>query len=213
MSEEVIYANSFKRGAAVFIDLFIVSFLRIIFLEINGELWYKQQLINFTNDFKAKFGVDVIGKVPAQIEYLAHHSIITSSIILFLLIMLVGALYHALLNSSSWSATFGKRIMGIILINSDGRKLSFLEAFGHYLLSLFPWIFMVYIVSFQNFHSITIFQAITANPFNILFGLVTIAWIQIHSITKRKVTTHDLICKTVMVEGRVGGKFPKVMFK
>jgi len=213
MSEEIIYANSFKRSTAAFIDLMIVSFLRVIFLEIMGALWYKQQLINFGNDFKEKFGTDIIGKVPEQIEYLAHHSIVSSTIILFLLIMMVGALYHAFFNSSSWSATIGKRIIGVILINDNGRKLSFLEALGHYLLSLFPWVFMLYIVVFQNFHSITIFQAITANFFNILFGLVTLGWIQIHAITKRKVVAHDLICKTVMVEGRVGGKFPKLSIK
>lgn len=208
MSSEVIYAGSFQRSSAVFIDVFISGFLRIIVAQIMGNLWFNSQIISFISDFKTKFGTDIIGKNPEHIEYLMHHSIIKSTIIFYLIILLIGALYHAFFNSSSWSATIGKRIMGIILIKSEGRKLSFLEALGNYFLSLFPWVFMIYIAGFQNLNGLTIFKAITANLFNILFGLVTLIWIQIHMITKRKVLAQDLICKTVMIEGRVGGKFP-----
>jgi uncharacterized RDD family membrane protein YckC len=213
MTEEIVYAGAFRRSAAAAIDVIIVGFIRIVTAQILGMVWFNNEIISFLTSFKEKFGTDIIGRNPEHLNYLLHHSVFISTIIFYAAVVLVGAFYHALLNSSSWSATIGKRLMGVILIKSEGEKLSLALAFGHYFLSLVPWIFMIYIGMYQAFHNVTIYNAIMGNSFNLIFGLLTLGWLQIHMITKRKVTAHDLICNTIMVEGRIGTKYPRLSFK
>jgi len=48
-------------------------------------------------------------------------------------IALVGVwLYHALLESSSWQGTLGKKVMGLAVTDTEGRRISFGRASGRY---------------------------------------------------------------------------------
>jgi len=203
-----IYISSFRRGAAAAIDVLIVAFLRILFAQINGILWFNAQILQFMDEFETKFGTRIIGHSPEHVEFLIHHSIVKTTIIFYLMIVLVGAFYHALLNSSSWSATLGKRIMNVVLIKNEGKRMSILNGFSHYFLSIVPWIFMIYIMIYQGYHGVTIYQAISGSIFNLIFGILSATWINIHFITKKKITIQDMIMETTMADGRIGGPYP-----
>lgn len=194
------YAGSFTRSCASAIDMFIANTIRVIVFSILGSLWFGKKVLQFQAEFKAKFGVDVIGKSPEQLEFLSHHPIFNASILFFTAVFLSGAIYYIAFNASSWNATIGKKIMKIMVIKTDGEKLNFLESTAYYFLSLVPWLFIVYILIYQLVNGVNIYNAIVHNPFNLIFGLITLAWLQIHLITKKKTTAHDLICKTIVVK-------------
>ena len=51
----------------------------------------------------------------------------------FVLVVFVGGwMYHALLESSEWQGTAGKRIVGIVVTDLDGARVSFARATGRY---------------------------------------------------------------------------------
>jgi uncharacterized RDD family membrane protein YckC len=193
------YAGSFRRSAAAAIDMFIANFIRMVFFAILGELWMKQQLINFWAEFKAKFDSDIIGNDPERIQFLINNSLFKNALIFLLVVFMSGAFYYIILNQSKWSATIGKKLMKIVIVNNDGTKLTFFQSLSHYFLSIVPWFFILYIFSYQMMHGVNIYEAITKNMFNLIFGLITLAWLQVHLITKKKTTAPDLICKTIVV--------------
>ncbi len=193
------YAGSFRRSTAAAIDMFIANFIRMIFFTILGELWIKQQLIEFWVDFRAKFDSNVIGNDPEKIRFLVESSLFKNVLLFCFIVFISGALYYILLNQSKWRATIGKKLMKIVIISNNGKKLAFLESLSHYFLSIVPWFFVFYIFSYQMIHRIDLYNAIMGNMFNLIFGLITLAWLQIHLVTKKKTTAPDLICKTIVV--------------
>lgn len=194
------YAGAWIRGCAASIDIMVATTLRIVTAMILGNLWFNQQLANFIVDMKSKFGTDMIGHDPERIDFLLHHPILKAAILFYLVVFLVGALYHILLNSSRWQGTIGKRIMKLTLVKNDGSKLTFWTGTAHYFLSIVPWIFVLYITAYQALHNVTIYNAISDNAFNLVFGLATLAWLEIHLIIKKKTTAQDMICHTVMIK-------------
>ena len=57
----------------------------------------------------------------------------------FLLLVLPVVLYFALLECSSWQASWGKRKMGLRVIDMHGIRLSFLRSLIRSLLKFVPW--------------------------------------------------------------------------
>jgi uncharacterized RDD family membrane protein YckC len=123
-------------------------------------------------------------------------------------VLIVGALYYAILNSSAWQSTIGNRVMKIIMVKEGGEKITFGLALWHYVLSILPFVFIVYLISFQQANQLTFFQAVTASYFNIMFGVLFVVWVQIQTITKKKTTAYDMICQTLLVKGKTAAKFP-----
>jgi uncharacterized RDD family membrane protein YckC len=204
------YVNPFLRGGAAAIDMFVTGFIRIVFAQILGYFWVEGQMIEFLRDFKEKFGVALSPSNLEHVQFIANHSITKVALIYLLLILLVGALYHAYFNSSTWSATVGKRVAGIVLVKNEGKSLTFSQSFWHYCLSIVPWIFMVYILLYQSKEKTSLQDALIGNNFNLVLGLITVAWIQIHIITKKKNTVQDMIIGCTMTSGRVGKGLPKI---
>lgn len=206
--DEIVYIHPFLRSGSAIIDMFIVAFLRIIFAQIVGIIWVNRKIIEFHHQFNEKFGVPFSNMNQDHVMFLVGHEVVKVIIIFFLLIVLVGALYYAFLNSSSWSATIGKRLFNIVLVKDEGKALSFFQAFWHYFLSLIPWIFVFYILIYQAREGVTIYQAFSGNIFNFIIGVLALAWFQISVFMKRKNTIQDIIMGCCMVRGRVGGKIP-----
>jgi uncharacterized RDD family membrane protein YckC len=71
------------------------------------------------------------GMEPAQI------SLLLGWIFLFLgLALIVSWLYHALMESSAWQATVGKRVTGLIVTDMTGQPISFARARGRHFAKL-----------------------------------------------------------------------------
>lgn len=211
--EDLSYVNPFIRGAAASIDMFCVALLRIIFMQLIGYFWVNGQIIKFHKDFEENFGGMFNGSNPEHLLFLSNHEIVKVMLIFLSLTILVGAFYHAYLNSSSWSSTLGKRLFKVILVKNEGKSLTFFQAFWHYCLSLLPWIFMFYLVIYQLKNKVSIYDALTGDPVNLTLGLITVAWIQIHIITKKKSTPQDMIIGCTMVRGKLGKGWPKIRSK
>ncbi len=203
-----IYAGSFRRSVAAMLDVTIVLFIRVVTAQALGILFVNQELQRFLLEFKDKFGTDFVKNNPDHIDFVLHHRFFLVALIFYTAVIFIGALYHALLNSSSWQATIGKRVASIAIEKENGSRISFGLALSHYFLSVLPFLFIMYLISYQVSHDITFFQAVTASTFNVFFGILFLLWTQIHSFTKRKTTAYDLICKTVLVNKKTTAKFP-----
>lgn len=202
------FAGSVKRSLASAIDTLIVLIVRILFIEIIGKMWIEPILLKFNSEFKEKFGTETPKRTPEHIEFMYQHELFYNLFGLFIIILLIGALYHSLLNSSSWRATIGKRLMGIAIVKNNYIPLSFKRSLLHYFLSILPFFYIFYILSYQLKYNVEIYQAITASFENILCGIIFMLWLQIHLFTKNKTTAYDLICNTIFINKVFDAKTP-----
>ena len=204
-----LYANSFKRSIASMMDIIIVLILRCITLEILGRVWADKVIIKFMADFKAKFGTEEIQNTPDHINFIAHHQFFYTMLELYFIVIMVGALYHAILNSSKWQATIGKKIMKIVIVdNSDYGEVSFLKSLAHYFLSVLPMVYVIYLLGFQAMYKLTFYQTIIATKYNVFFGIIFTAWLQAHLFTKKRSTAYDMILNTSIINGITRFPFP-----
>jgi len=208
INSDIKFVSAHKRSAAASIDITIVAIIRIFAAQLIGALWINKMIADFLLEFRDHFGTEVIKSDPSHIEFITHHKIFHSMIIFYFIIVMIGAVYHSYLNSSMWQGTIGKRIMKIMIISDEGKKISFLNGLAHYFLSLLPFVFIIYLAAYQNIHQITFFAAILDSKVNIFFSALTAIWVQAHIFTKKKTTIYDLICRTIFIEGKTQVKFP-----
>jgi len=202
------YVGAVRRGAAVSIDVWIVLMMRIMVMQILGKLWMEPQLIKFFTEFQQTFGTESIKDTPEHLNFLLHHSIFIQAIIFYFIVLMIGALYHAYLNSSAWQGTIGKRLMKIIMVKENGMPITFKRGLLHYFLSLLPFVFLLYLLSYQIRNELTFYQAIMSSQINILLGVLFVMWVQIHLFTKKRTTAYDLICNTLIINGKTSFKWP-----
>ena len=202
------FVGSIKRSLASAIDAIIVLILRIIFVETIGKTWITPILLNFNQEFKDKFGTETPKRTPEHLEFIYQHPLSKNLLIMFLIVFLIGAIYHSYLNSSAWRATIGKRIMGIVIVKKNFLPLSFYRAVLHYFLSLLPFVYIFYILSYQIKYNVDINQAISGSFGNIFFGIIFMLWLQIQTLTKQKTTAYDLICNTIFIHHKTSAKWP-----
>lgn len=202
------YVSSIRRSTATMIDMSLVLFLRMIVMQLLAALWLDRIVLRFLEEFHSEFGTELIKNNPEHINFIIQHKVFYSAIIFYLTIIMVGAIYHAYFNASRWRGTLGKRIMNIMIQKEDGSRLSFKTGFAHYFLSILPFIYLFYLLSFQIRNNLNFYQAVTYSQLNIFFGVIFIIWVQIHAFSKRKTTAYDLICKTIFIKGRTDAKLP-----
>lgn len=209
MDTDINFVSASRRSAAVSIDITIVLILRIFVAQIMGILWLNDVIANFLADFKNHFGTEYVSSNPEHLNFISNHKIFPAILIFYAIIVMVGAIYHAYLNSSAWQGTVGKRLMKIMMINEiNGKNISFLKGLAHYFLSLLPFAFLTYLFAYQGLHNLNFIAAITANAFNISLSFLTAVWVQTHIFTKKKTTIYDLICKVIFIEGKTSAKYP-----
>ncbi|MBU6339036.1 MAG: RDD family protein [Rickettsiales bacterium] len=207
--KKVIYASSIRRSCASAIDAILALILRAITIQIIGMLYLERVWRNFFTDLNNTFGTSSLKRTPEHLNFLIHHQIFFITIISIVIIILVGAIYYAVLNSSYWQATVGKRIMNIMMIQEpNDSRITITTGLWHYFLALFPFVFVLYLMNYQINHKLDFFHVITANNYHLFFGFLFVIWLNVHLITKKKTTTYDLICKTVLINGRTKAKFP-----
>lgn len=202
------YASTTRRLTAVSIDIWIVFFLRVFVMQILGILWINAQLANFLVEFKETFGTEEVKNVPEHINFILNHQLFWQVILFYLIIIFVGAFYHAYLNSSKWQATIGKRLTKIILSTKNDLPISFGRGLLHYFLSLLPFVYFTYIFALQVKSGAQFFDIILGSPVNLILGIIFVLWIQIQAFTRQKTTVYDLICNTSFTNGKTAFKFP-----
>jgi len=108
------YAGFWKRLLAAIIDGVILGIANMIIGAILGLIMGVEM---------SGFQTGVNGNIDIDITYMATSNSIT---------IVIGWLYFALLESSSGQATLGKRALGIIVTDYEGRRISFLRATGRH---------------------------------------------------------------------------------
>ncbi len=190
------------------IDIWITLFLRAFCAQIIGSLWLNDKITDFLTDFKNEFGTDTPKNTPEHLDYILHHPVFYYMLVFYAFIIAIGMVYHAYLNSSAWNGTIGKRAMKIMIMTKNELPISFGRALLHYLLSILPFVFLSYLLTYQIRHEINLYQAVTSSDLNIFLGIVFAMWVQIQIFTKTKVTAYDMIANTVVINGRSGAKWP-----
>lgn len=209
IQDEVKYVSAFKRSSALSIDMIIVMFFRIVAAQLLGSLWINNVIQEFILDFRENFGTETISNTPEHIAFIGAHPAFTQLLLFYFIIISIGLLYHSYLNSSTWQATIGKRLLDIQVVQKENhQKIKFGTAISHYLLSILPIIFIVYLFAAMIHNHVTLFQAITSTPLNVFIGFSAIFWVQIHTFTKNKTTAYDMICKLVYIHGKSKAKLP-----
>jgi|ERR1700728_231978 len=112
----VAYAGFWLRFVAFIIDLIVLYFVGMI----------------VTLPFVASVGMREImrGHMPMSPEELMP--LMGAFIRLFLIRMVLNWLYYALLESSGWQATLGKKALGLEVTDMEGRRIGFGRATGRF---------------------------------------------------------------------------------
>ncbi|KAF1678705.1 RDD family protein [Bacillus sp. SKDU12] len=110
-------AGFWIRAAAYVIDIFIIVIFGFIMALINTLIVLPLIDIAGTHMTEAQyeFSVLVIGTIP-----------VIAIIYLFII------LYFSILTSSKMQATLGKKLMGIVVVNQYGERISFWHSFGRF---------------------------------------------------------------------------------
>jgi len=203
-----IYASLIRRSTAIGIDIFLVLILRAITIQILGILFLNEAITDFHRDFFEHFGTEIVKNNPAHIEFVLHHYAFYYALIFYAILIFIGMFYHAYLNSSAWCGTVGKRVMGILIVRKDSTPITLVRGFCHYILSVLPFLFLIYLISFQITHELTLSQAIFYNKINLFLMILFTLWMQIHLFTKKKTTAYDLICDTIFIKGKTAARKP-----
>ena len=202
------YATSTQRLVSSSIDIFIVFLLRFFFMALLGELWLKNIIIQFEEDFTAKFSTPFLQQNADHVGFFRNHELFSSLIIFYLIIVAVGAFYYAYLHSSTWQATIGKRVINIKAIKLNGMTIGFKRALLYYFLSIMPFIYAMYIMAYVAAYNISLINAVTHSFTNIILTIIFVAWLQAQYFTKNKSTIYDIICRVIVAEGKIDKKYP-----
>lgn len=117
------YVGFWRRFAAFLIDYFLINIVVFIISIIIGTIVYSSSL----------------GSYP-RTDFSAADTIFNLSVILVNLG--ISWLYHVLMESSSGQATLGKMALGIIVTDSQGRRISFGRATGRYFAKFISWLIL-----------------------------------------------------------------------
>lgn len=202
------YASSYRRLTAASIDIWIVLFLRIIVMQLMTTIWINSEFLKFLSSFEATFGTSEIKAVPSHIEFIANSSFIWQIALFYLIVILIGAFYHAYLNSSAWMATVGKRLLSIKISKKNEMPISLKRGLLHYFLSLAPFVYLSYVLVIHLQTKLTITQVVFSSPIILILGILFVFWVQLQAFTSNKTTIYDLICNTTLTNGKTQAKYP-----
>jgi len=121
MSSERSYAGFWIRFVAIIIDYLIVGALSaFVIVPVLGAVGIMGSMGDFSEIGEMDEGL-LAGMIAALTGTLA------------LVNLVVNWLYFALMESSSWQATLGKRAVGVKVINEQGSRVSFITATIRYI--------------------------------------------------------------------------------
>ena len=199
---QVKFASIITRNIANIIDIFI-SFIIAKFIILQG-FWMTfgfKSAVKWQDDMVKQFSTNEI-RSEKHWQFLLHHQFFFSIVIMVLLFVIIGTLYHSLLNSSKWQGTIGKKIMKIKIVKStDFTRISFKQAICHYFISLTPWFIGIYFLIYQIYYKIENPMLLISESWFNLVLLTTIGfWLQYQIFSKSKAGFNDLICKTAIIK-------------
>lgn len=201
-------ASIFKRGLAGIIDIHITVVLMAIYLQISFKLFFLQKYQDFFENFYQTFGTRAPKNTPDHLNFIFNHQIFYLTIFLIISTILIGAIYHAYLNSSSWQGTIGKRIMKIIVTDNKLNKITFFCGIYHYFLSIIPYFFMIFVIFYARKKNVQLFELLTKDSKIFIIGILIIIANQINIFNKKKLNFFDYLAKVEFYSDKTPFIFP-----
>lgn len=133
-------AGFWKRYVAYFIDVLllyvVIELLATLFLPGDGEPQLRQLLAlgDSMNDPQAMS--QQLQPMLEHAQTLVWRSLLFSTVAY----AVVGGLYFALMESSAWQATLGKRMIGIRVTDREGRRIGLGRALGRFFAASLSWL-------------------------------------------------------------------------
>ncbi len=174
------YAGFWRRFAAYFVDgilLFVVAVFLAVLLLLVWTLSTGQTL----------------QPDPAFLEQQIQAIAIPLEIVHAVLVWL----YFALMESSSRQATLGKLLIGLVVTDLTGRRISFWRATGRHLGKFFALQFLTSIIWLSPYASQPMQYALIA--LLVLLGLLALV---LAGLTEKKQALHDLLADTLVLRRR-----------
>lgn len=207
-NESINYATPTKRSLSAIIDCFIVLILRASFLQSLNNIYVTKFINDFINEFEQKFGTRTPKGTVEHVEFIMNHSIFIYALIIIFITVLIGGIYHAYFNSSNWQATIGKRIIGVMIVNKDGEKISFFTGICHYFLTLTPIFFVVFVFIYAQKNKLELYEVFSKNHALLIFGFLFLVANHASSFNRKKINFFDYLMKIEFHLGRTTPKTP-----
>ena len=198
MLDDIKYANPLKRSIAFNIDILITSFIRIICFKILAFFMINEEIQLLKQDMKDAVdnGIVTQDNQDSLLEFFLSNQyaiqIMEYLPMMIWIIFIIGALYYPIMESSAKCNTFGKRLMKIMVIDKNGRKMTFLQSSLRYIINLIPLILVFYILSQIAAKSI--------DGVTILISLVAFFWFHVSSFNKEKLTLTDMLSNSLNLD-------------
>jgi len=193
-------ASLLKRIVAFFIDLFVVYVLRFVYVTLCMRLWLINSLIAFMTKYQILFGnFDKTKITSAEINFFFESQFFKSILVFIGGIFLVSFLYNFIILSTKWSASVGQKIMNLKVIKNSGENIGFINSFFRSFFIIIPWLMCIFIfineiLAYNNFS-----KNIDKASF-VIFIFIFASWYDFVFFTKNKLTFHDFLSRTVVVE-------------
>ncbi len=154
----VVYAGLWKRFAASFIDSFVTTAASYALLIPFGLI----------------FGLGASGMMNSSSDPFAGGASIAFIGLMYLIMLVLPAVYFGWMHASSHQASLGKMAVGIKVVRGDGQAIGFWRGFLRYI-------------------AYFLFTLLTCGLGVIISGLMA-------ALTVRKQALHDMICDTLVVD-------------
>ena len=200
MSDDIKYASPLKRSIAFNIDVMITIFIRVISFQILAFFTISEEVNLLREEIQGAIDSGILNENDQQSFFnFVYNSQYFQEIMkyiptILLIIFIIGGIYYPIMETSKKCSTIGKRIMKIVVIDKNGKKLTFIQSLFRYLINFIPLIMLFYIVSKISVKSFDLFT--------ILICFVTFFWYHISSFNKEKSTLTDMLSNSIAIEGK-----------
>lgn len=165
---------------------------------------FKKRIYAFLLDYLViiAYGILVVGTISfvfrPYIEPLFSSSPVTAELTGFCLITLPVSLYFIWCECSKWQGTFGKRKMGIRVVDDSGQRIGIGRSIARTVIKFLPW----EVAHFGIWHLMlpSRLPEITVLSILIAVNLTIVAYIIIPFTNKRRKNVYDWIAGTAVVD-------------
>jgi len=194
--------NFSRRATAFIIDLFIISFIRSICIQVLVLYWLSKYIIDFANGFKFVFGQNVKPSDFSSVHfrYFTQSELFPKFLIFFIFIISIGFIYNLIMLFTKWSATIGQKIVGIFAISRKEKPMKWYHILARSFFAVLPLNAILFLFIYQFLGETGVVKALAPQTFIIIVGVGLLIWYDIFFFTQDKLLMHDVLSSTKIVQ-------------
>ncbi len=187
------YPSMFRNTLSFIVDSMILSVIRI-FIIIASTIFIN----GYRKEFVIKFQT-IYGEISSfDISMAFHRNLLLQSkfgksiILLAVICVLVGMIYHAYMLQTKWCATFGRRISKVYITDQFGNKMTTIRSIIRTILNYLPWFFPLIAYFLWNSYK----------GVSITLLVISCFWSDAYLFCGKRIAIHDIILKTIPCIGK-----------